>query len=57
LLKELGSEQQAVLKMKFFEDLDNTTIAGMLNKTEGAIRVIQHRAIAKLQELIKERLN
>jgi RNA polymerase sigma-70 factor, ECF subfamily len=54
ILKELGPEQQAVLKMKFFEELDNATIAALMNKTEGAIRVIQHRAIVKLQELIKE---
>lgn len=51
LLKELNEEQQTVVKMKFLEDLDNSTIAKVLNKTEGAIRVIQHRAIAKLKEL------
>lgn len=51
LLKELNEEQQSVVKMKFLEDLDNSTIAKVLNKTEGAIRVIQHRAIAKLKEL------
>jgi RNA polymerase sigma-70 factor (ECF subfamily) len=54
LLKELGTEQQTVLKLKFLENLDNTAIAEMLHKSEGAIRVIQHRAIAKLQELIKK---
>lgn len=51
LLKELGSEQQMVVKLKFFEGLDNVEIAQLLHKNEGAIRVIQHRAIAKLQEL------
>lgn len=55
LLKELPAEQQIVIKLKFIEDLDNPTIAEMLHKTEGAIRVIQHRAIAKLQELIKSK--
>ena len=54
LLKELGTEQQIVLKLKFLENLDNTEIAELLHKNEGAIRVIQHRAIAKLQELIKK---
>jgi len=54
LLKELGAEQQVVLKLKFFEDLSNSEIAELLHKNEGAIRVIQHRAIAKLQELIKK---
>ena len=52
LLKELSAEQQQVLKLKFFEDLENDTIAQIMNKTEGAIRVIQHRAITKLKELV-----
>lgn len=51
LLKELNDEQQTVIKMKFLEELDNSTIAQILNKTEGAIRVIQHRAISRLKEL------
>lgn len=52
LLKELNDEQQQVIKLKFLEDLENDVIAQIMNKTEGAIRVIQHRAIAKLKELI-----
>lgn len=56
LLKELTDEQQSVIKMKFIEDLDNTTIAEALNKSEGAVRVIQHRAIAKLKEIFKKKI-
>ena len=40
--------------MKFFEDLDNTEIAAILEKSEGAIRVIQFRGIAKLKELFEK---
>lgn len=54
LLKELTSEQQIVIKLKFFEHLENDEIAGLLDKQEGAIRVIQHRAITKLRELIDQ---
>lgn len=54
ILKELGTEQQVVIKLKFLEGLENNEIAELLQKTEGAIRVIQHRAITKLQELIKK---
>lgn len=57
LLKELTDEQQTVIKMKFLEDLDNSTIAKLLNKTEGAIRVIQHRAISKLKEIFQDKIN
>jgi len=53
LLSELAPEQQSVIKMKFIEELDNDAIAASLGKTEGAIRVIQHRAINKLKTLFK----
>lgn len=54
VLKELGAEQQVVIKLKFFEDLSNSEIAELLHKNEGTIRVIQHRALSKMQELIKQ---
>jgi RNA polymerase sigma-70 factor (ECF subfamily) len=54
LIKELAPEQQVVIKLKFFEDLPNNQIAELLHKTEGAIRVVQHRAITKLRELIEQ---
>ncbi len=54
LLKELTSEQQLVIKLKFFDDLTNPEIAQLLQKEEGAIRVIQHRAITKLKSLIEQ---
>jgi RNA polymerase sigma-70 factor, ECF subfamily len=53
LLKELSPEQQQVIKLKFLEDIDNAAIAKIMEKTEGAIRVIQHRAITRLKELIE----
>lgn len=56
-LKLLGAEQQLVIKLKFFENLDNSEIAALLKKNEGAVRVIQHRALAKLQELIRNQNN
>ena len=35
VLKELGAEQQVVIKLKFFEDLSNSEIAELLHKNEG----------------------
>ncbi len=52
-IKDLTPEQQIVIKLKFLEGLENGEIAELLHKKEGAIRVIQHRAITKLTELIK----
>lgn len=56
LLREIPLEQQEVIRYKFFEDLTNEEIAHIMNKTEGAIRVIQHRAIIKLKELLNKKL-
>lgn len=55
LLDQLPLEQQQVVQYKFFEDLTNQEIALIMNKTEGAIRVLQHRAIIKLKELLKRK--
>lgn len=51
MLTKLESDQQNVLLMKFVDDMTNREIAEALGKTEGAVRVIQHRAIKKLKEL------
>ena len=51
-IKKLESEQQTVLIMKFTNELSNKEIAHTLNKSEGAVRVIQHRALKKLKGLL-----
>jgi RNA polymerase sigma-70 factor (ECF subfamily) len=55
VLNQLTSEQQEVIKYRFFEDLSNEEIAYVMGKTIGAIRVIQHRAITKLKELLNNK--
>jgi RNA polymerase sigma-70 factor (ECF subfamily) len=57
LLQELPEDQRRVIQYKFFEDMSNEEIAQILDKTEGAIRVIQHRAILKLKDLMNQRIN
>ena len=54
-LSLLTDEQQQVIKYRFFEDLSNEEIAYVMGKSEGAIRVIQHRAIARLKELLNNK--
>lgn len=51
-LKKLSGEQQLVIKLKFLDELENADIARILDKSEGAIRVIQHRAISELKKLL-----
>jgi RNA polymerase sigma-70 factor (ECF subfamily) len=52
VLNQLPQDQQQVIKYRFFEDLSNEEIAYVMGKSEGAIRVLQHRAINKLKELL-----
>ncbi len=53
-LKKLSPDQQVVIKLKFIDELENHEIAKVLDKSEGAIRVIQHRAIAELKKLLNK---
>jgi RNA polymerase sigma-70 factor (ECF subfamily) len=58
ILQVLGSlpeDQQQVIKYKFFEDLSNDEISYIMGKTEGTIRVLQHRAIIRLKELLTKK--
>ena len=54
VLHRLTDEQQQVIKYRFFEDLTSEEIAQIMDKTQGAIRVIQHRAIHQLKELLNK---
>lgn len=56
LMTLLPQDQQDVLKYKFFEDLTNEEIASIINKSEGAVRVIQHRAITRLKQLLHRKI-
>jgi RNA polymerase sigma-70 factor (ECF subfamily) len=53
-LKKLEPSYQDVLIMKFVEELSNKEIAVALEKSEGAIRVIQHRAIKQLKKYLEK---
>lgn len=50
-LLKLEPDQQSVLIMRFIDDLSSKEIAEALGKTEGAVRVIQHRALKQLKKL------
>lgn len=51
-IQKLTPEQQDVIIMKFVEDLSHQEIAVALNKSEGAVRLLQHRAINNLKNLL-----
>ncbi len=51
-LARLPEEQQAVIILRFLEGLSHQEVARLLGKSEGAVRVIQHRALAALARLL-----
>ena len=52
VILQLPSDQQQVILMSFIEGFTYSEIASVLNKREGNIRVILHRALNKMRELI-----
>jgi RNA polymerase sigma-70 factor (ECF subfamily) len=50
----LPYEQQQVIQLRFVENFRHAEIASLLGKSEGAIRVIQYRALLKLREILEE---
>src|SRR3954470_17888200 len=52
LIEDLSGEQQQVLTLKFVFNFSNAEVATILGKTEGAIKSLQHRALASLQKQI-----
>ncbi|MBI2623757.1 MAG: sigma-70 family RNA polymerase sigma factor [Candidatus Liptonbacteria bacterium] len=51
-LGKLKPEHQDVVIMRFIEELSIKETAAALGKTEGAIKLLQHRAMKALQELV-----
>jgi RNA polymerase sigma-70 factor, ECF subfamily len=55
LIEKLSHEQQQVLALKFVFNFSNAEAATVLDKTEGAIKSLQHRALASLQRQLEQR--
>ena len=55
LIENLSHEQQQVLTLKFVFNFSNAEAATILDKTEGAIKSLQHRALASLQRQLATR--
>jgi RNA polymerase sigma-70 factor (ECF subfamily) len=52
LIERLSPEQRQVLTLKFMFGFGNAEVAGILGKTEGAVKSLQHRALALLQKRV-----
>ena len=54
LIDKLSPEQQQVLTLKFVFNFPSADVAKILDKTEGAIKSLQHRALASLQKQLTQ---
>src|SRR2546421_1752827 len=52
LIDGLSPDQQQVLTLKFIFNFSNGEAARILGKTEGAVKSLQHRALASLQKQV-----
>ncbi len=48
----LTPDQQQVIVLRYIEELPNAEIARVLGKPEGAVKALQHRALASLRVLL-----
>jgi len=54
-IEELPDERREALIMRFALGMDNREIARALGKTDGATKVLIHRAIRQLEEIVADR--
>jgi RNA polymerase sigma-70 factor (ECF subfamily) len=51
---QLGGDEQQVVLLRFIEGFEFGEIASLLNKKEGNVRVILHRALVKLRNILEK---
>ena len=51
-MRELTDDQRQVITLKFFEGLDNVTVAQVLGKSYGAVKALQHRGLEALRRVL-----
>lgn len=55
-LRQLTREQQQVILLKYLEGLSNEEVAKVLGKPVGAVKSLQHRALAALRRILEASL-
>jgi len=51
-IARLKADQQAVLVLRFWELMSHAEVAQVMGRSEGAIKVLQHRALAALRRIL-----
>ena len=55
--KKLTPAQQEVISLRFASEMSITEVARIMHKSEGAIKALQHSAIAALRKILAPELN
>jgi RNA polymerase sigma-70 factor, ECF subfamily len=45
--------QQQIITLRFLEELNNEEVARVVERTEGAVKALQHRALNSLRRLLE----
>lgn len=53
-ISQLTEAQSLVITLKFLEGMSNAEVAGLMGKSEGAIKSLQFRGLAALRRLVDE---
>ncbi len=51
-LRHLTAEQRQVIVLKFIQGFDNRSVGRIMGRSEGAIKSLQHRALAALRRIL-----
>jgi RNA polymerase sigma-70 factor (ECF subfamily) len=56
LIARLPREQAEVVTLRYIADLDVAATAATLGKEPGAVRVLAHRGLRRLEKLLNDRI-
>ncbi len=56
-IARLTESQRQVILLRFIEGLDNKIVAQVLNKSIGAVKALQHRALVSLRRILEQHGN
>ena len=56
-IRQLPQDQQQVITLRFIEELSHEDTAQIMNKTIGASRALQYRALNSLRSMLRENIN
>lgn len=55
-VRQLGDEQRECVMLRFIQGFSVTETAAVMGKNDGAIKALQHRAVRKLAEMVRDEL-